>query len=89
VSAWSNVRLDKVATVIRGVTYAKRDVIQIPAEKDIPILRAGNINGRLITENDLVWLPCAAISQEHRKKRDAYRFPDNHHIQVCEWQSGP
>jgi len=31
---------------------------------NLPVLRAGNINGRLITDRDLVWLPRRAVSDD-------------------------
>jgi type I restriction enzyme, S subunit len=58
------VRLDSVARVVRGVTYAKGDVVLSPGPGDIPVLRAGNINGRLITDHDLVWLRRRAVSDD-------------------------
>jgi len=53
-----------VARVVRGVTYGKGDVVQSPGPGDVPVLRAGNINGRLITDRDLVWLPRRAVSDD-------------------------
>lgn len=64
VSDWRSVRLDTVAKVIRGITYSKTHVVQAPTNDDIPILRAGNIDGRLIVDNDLVWLPKECVNQE-------------------------
>lgn len=63
-SGWPSVRLEAIAKVIRGVTYSKSDVVQSPADDDVPILRAGNINGRLIVDNDLVWLPRTSVNPE-------------------------
>lgn len=63
-SGWPHVRLDSVARVVRGVTYAKGDVVQSPDADDVPILRAGNINGRLVIERDLVWLPRSAVGDD-------------------------
>jgi type I restriction enzyme, S subunit len=70
VSAWPSVRLDAVAKVIRGVTYAKGDVLQAPADGDIPVLRAGNINGRLILDHDLVWLSKNSVSKDQFLQRN-------------------
>jgi type I restriction enzyme S subunit len=53
-----------VARVVRGVTYGKGDVVQSPGPSDVPVLRAGNINGRLITDRDLVWLPRRAVGDD-------------------------
>jgi type I restriction enzyme S subunit len=70
VTAWSNVHLGEIAKIVRGVTYSKGDVIQSPTSSDIPILRAGNINGRLITDHDLVWLPRGAVNDEQLLRRN-------------------
>ena len=69
-SGWRHVRLDSVARVVRGVTYAKGDVVQSPDADDVPILRAGNINGRLVIERDLVWLPRSAVNDDQLLKLD-------------------
>ena len=69
-SGWPHVRLDSVARVVRGVTYAKGDVVQSPDADDVPILRAGNINGRLVIERDLVWLPRSAVNDDQLLKLD-------------------
>jgi type I restriction enzyme S subunit len=70
VSAWPSIRLDAVAKVVRGVTYAKGDVVQAPANGDIPILRAGNINGRLILDHDLVWLAKNSVGKDQFLQRN-------------------
>lgn len=69
-SGWPHVRLDSVARVVRGVTYAKGDVVQTPDADDVPILRAGNINDRLVIERDLVWLPRRAVNDDQLLKLD-------------------
>ena len=69
-SYWQLARLDSVARVVRGVTYAKGDIVQSPSPGDVPVLRAGNINGRLLIDRDLVWLPRRAISDDQLLKRD-------------------
>ena len=69
-SAWPSIRLDAVAKVVRGVTYAKGDVVQAPANGDIPILRAGNINGHLILDHDLVWLAKNSIGKDQFLQRN-------------------
>ncbi|PCD04195.1 hypothetical protein COC42_07865 [Sphingomonas spermidinifaciens] len=62
-SGWPSVRLDTVASVIRGVTFGKGDVILAPVEGDIPVLRAGNIDRQLILDDDLVWLPKRVVRE--------------------------
>lgn len=63
-------RLDTVAKVVRGVTYAKSDVIQAPADGDIAVLRAGNINGHLILDDGLVWVSRSLVDQDQILRRN-------------------
>ena len=69
-SSWPLARLNAVAKVVRGVTYAKDDVVHAPTDDDVPILRAGNINRRLIVGNDLVWLPRDCVKPEQLLRRN-------------------
>ena len=69
-SVWRPTRLDGVAKVVRGVTYAKGDVIQAPVASDLPILRAGNINGHLILDDNLVWISKSLVNEEQLLQRN-------------------
>lgn len=61
--SWPTVRLsDGIADVIRGVTFSRRDVLNGPAQDAIPVLRAGNISDRLVTDSDLVWIPTSRVA---------------------------
>lgn len=54
------------AEVIRGVTFSKGDAITEPREGYTPILRAGNIQGHLILDGDLVFIPEQMVSEKQR-----------------------
>lgn len=49
--------LADVAEVVRGVTFSKSEAVAKPAEGFLPVLRAGNIQDRLILDEDLVFVP--------------------------------
>lgn len=49
--------LADVAEVVRGVTFSKSEAADKPAEGFVPLLRAGNIQDRLILDEDLVFVP--------------------------------
>jgi type I restriction enzyme S subunit len=53
-----------LAKVVRGVTFSQADASNDPFENGVPVLRAGNIQERLITEKDLVWVDQKFVSKE-------------------------
>lgn len=61
---WPLVPLSAVAKLIRGVTFSGAEAHDSPRPEHVPILRAGNISDRLITETDLVWVPKSRVSDE-------------------------
>lgn len=61
---WQWVRLGGIAQVIRGVTFDRNDATDSASEDTIPILRAGNITGDLVTDRDLVWVPSRRVGRE-------------------------
>jgi len=65
---WPIKPLAEVATVVRGVSFDKSQVSDVPREHTIPILRAGNIQGSLLTDTDLVYVPEELVSEEQRMK---------------------
>jgi type I restriction enzyme, S subunit len=69
---WPLVQLaPNVGQVIRGVTYGQGDATADPFAGAIPVLRAGNIQERLIIDKDLIWLAAGQISEaQHTKKND-------------------
>ena len=64
---WTQVVIRDVADLVRGVTYAKNDSRDTPAEGFSPILRATNIqHSRLVLESDLVFVPSDNVSPTQR-----------------------
>jgi type I restriction enzyme S subunit len=50
--------------VVRGVTFSREVASDEPIADGIAVLRAGNIQERLITDRDLVWIPKSLVSNE-------------------------
>ena len=63
---WRGAPLSYVAKVIRGVSFDSSETSPEPRPDHLPILRAGNIARTLDTENDLVWVPKARVSDDQR-----------------------
>lgn len=54
---WPQVQLSPaLASVVRGVTFSQADASDERFEGGVPVLRAGNIQRRLIVDQDLVWI---------------------------------
>jgi type I restriction enzyme S subunit len=58
--------LSSVADVIRGVTFSKKDVQSSPGDGLAPVLRAGNIQGQLRLNDDLVFVSKQKISAKQK-----------------------
>jgi type I restriction enzyme, S subunit len=69
---WPLVQLTPtLANVVRGVTYSQADASSTPVIDDIPVLRAGNIQKKLVTDKDLIWISKSFISdQQYLQKND-------------------
>ncbi len=65
---WHSPRLSRLAQIIRGVSFDSSEASPTPIAGHVPILRAGNIGRDLDTENDLIWVPAARVSDEQRLK---------------------
>ena len=61
---WAEVPLDRVAGVLRGVTYKKNEARSGPAPDYLPILRATNIEGRLLLDTQMVYVPASVVRPE-------------------------
>lgn len=59
-----------LAKVVRGVTFSQTDASSDPFDSGVPVLRAGNIQERLITEADLVWVDQKFVSKEQYLQRN-------------------
>lgn len=60
------VPLQEIAQVIRGVSFGKDEVLDEWRAGYWPVLRAGNIDTTLLTDQDLVWVREGRISEEQR-----------------------
>lgn len=68
---WSHATLSpSLAKVVRGVTFSQADASSDPFDNGVPVLRAGNIQERLITETDLVWVDRKFVSKEQYLQRN-------------------
>jgi type I restriction enzyme S subunit len=65
----SKCRMGDVAQIIRGVTFNGSDATATPSAGKLPVLRAGNIQDRLVTDRDLIWVPESRISQDQRLRQ--------------------
>lgn len=63
---FNSISLSEIAEVVRGVSYNKSEVSDKPQVNYLPILRAGNINGELILNEGLVYVPSDKI-KKHQK----------------------
>lgn len=62
---WPQVQLSPaLAKVVRGVTFSQADASSIPFEGAVPVLRAGNIQQRLIIDQDLSWVSSSFVSAD-------------------------
>ena len=63
---WPLVPLRTVAQLVRGVSFTGDEAHDSRRPNHLPVLRAGNISDRLITDSDLQWIPESRISSEQR-----------------------
>lgn len=62
-SGWAHSTLGELLTVIRGVSYKKEHASSAPGRDLVPILRATNIQNRLVFE-DFVYVPRRYVSDD-------------------------
>jgi type I restriction enzyme S subunit len=62
-SAGNHVTIDRLAELIRGVTYKKHEARDQPAPESAPLLRATNINVTLFLDSDLVYIPRSRVAK--------------------------
>lgn len=63
---WRRAPLEQVCDIIRGVTFSRDEAKSAPGPGLLPVLRAGNVSSRLITDEDLVWIPQERVSPAQR-----------------------
>jgi type I restriction enzyme S subunit len=66
---WPTKPLKNIAAVVRGVSFDKTQVSDLPRKDSVPILRAGNIQTSLLTDSDLVYVSTQLVSAEQRMRR--------------------
>lgn len=59
-----------LAKVVRGVTFSQADASSDSFDNGVPVLRAGNIQERLITETDLVWVDRKFVDEEQLLRKN-------------------
>ena len=69
-NSWAIAPLSAIAKLIRGVSFSGSDAESSPKTGYLPVLRAGNIAEKLITDQDLVWIPESRVSPEQRMLKD-------------------
>ncbi len=62
-ATWCAVRGGDLFEVVRGVTYAKPQASDLPADGRIAIYRAGNLQAGQILDSDLVWVESDCVSE--------------------------
>lgn len=64
-----SVALKDIAEIIRGVTFSRGEGAKREAPGLLPVIRAGNIQARLLLDQDLVWVPESKV-KDHQKIRE-------------------
>ncbi len=76
-------KVEDIATQLRGVSYAKEDASYSPAEGLVPILRANNITEHGLDFNGLVYVPKSCVKDKQLiKKGDVVIAASSGSIQV-------
>jgi type I restriction enzyme, S subunit len=63
---WETSTITEVSEVIRGVTFKKGDAVSDPAAGYVPILRATNINSRLLLNAEMTYVPERFVHENQR-----------------------
>lgn len=59
-----SIRLDKLAEIVRGVTYSSKDVVGEASPNSVKLLRATNIQDSVLDDVDPVFLPKELVKQK-------------------------
>jgi len=54
--------LNKIADLIRGISFKRKEGLSEPLKDHFPIIRAGNIQDSLNLDKDLIWVPKEKVS---------------------------
>lgn len=60
------VRLGELCEFVRGVTFTKADERATAVSGYVPVLRANNIESKLVVDRDLIWVPEHVVAPEQR-----------------------
>lgn len=63
------IKLSEVADFIRGVTFDKSQQQAVATQINVPVLRAGNIQNELDTQNDLIFVPRDVVADSQFMQR--------------------
>ncbi len=63
---WDRVRVDSLASFVRGVSFKKDEATGEPQPDHAPVLRAGNLQDGQIVWEDLVFVPKRLVSEAQR-----------------------
>lgn len=65
-----NIRLDKVAEVLRGVTFSKAEGSQFSSSDRLPVIRAGSIQESLLLDEGQIWVPAKKVKLHQLIKKN-------------------
>lgn len=66
----TNVSLDSIAEMVRGITFAKADGSSKPEEGKLPVIRAGSIQQELLVNEGQIWIPEEKIKEDQIIKKN-------------------
>jgi len=66
----TDIPLENLATIIRGVTFSKSEGTSLPGEGLLPVIRAGSIQQSLLLDKDQIWIPKERISKKQLLRKD-------------------
>lgn len=65
-SNWAVSTIGEIAEIIRGVTFKKGDAVNTPGSGLVPILRATNIDGSLLLDEELTYVDHHFVREDQR-----------------------
>lgn len=68
-ATWSRASVGEVASVVRGVTYDKKDSGKTAFEGSLPVLRATNISEAGLVLGDYVYVPKGCVAPDQRLRK--------------------
>jgi type I restriction enzyme S subunit len=65
-TGWADARLEDIVSLVRGVTYKKEQAKAMAGPGLVPVIRATNVKSELKLDQDLIFVPEAAVRPEQR-----------------------